>query len=854
MRNETGRNLTKWSGAITPKGTLAVTAALAALLAAGSSRAQLPMPTSSQFDVTGFIQSATLDASCQASPHCGGTITINGQVITVPKELVTVLPANQLTWQELFTQAPAPYGMASAVPSTGLAMNDLPAPLTQYQAEVIGNRVLGGPAGADLYIAGLINISQNALNSGAGFINFINYSTGELNVGGTLGVANGARVQLNDPVGRYGRVMSPDPRFASDSDNPTITAMSGFPMCVPRTDPGTLAAPGLDDALCPQGNRPLAPSGFSTLFTMNDPTFPGLAGVPPDAARQAPFEVGDWVTYAGTLVTDAATPTTGPMPTTGAAGTYVSAHTITNNVGIYTAPGTNPAYVRIDVSLIGTGGLSVLGVGEAVARTRFEGFSTDQTRNIHLYGLDLNSVTGAITDRDWGQIGIDPGPGAGGGVQGRWRFRPPCGTPGVAAGGNVGGVPPSPPPTQKVCLGPVAGDFIPPTREMRAVLQSSAALGGASAWVPGQVATTANGIIAGQYRAPIQLYIFPENVPGAPIVPNNFNTIPFLSQGGYTSTLGTLVGQLNPWPDSTVPSTSCTVPTANAGGPYTVATVGSVLLSGSAAGTAPLTFTWTVASGTLTNNAANPASPSYSAAGAVSPVTVTLKATNACGTSSSVSTILVNAATAPTMSPISAISVFAGAGPISFAVSATDPNKSPVTFSVTQAGAPSLLGLKVVQKGQTKGTSISTATISFTAPTLPQGQVTPSVITLLVTGTNGKIASDPGTVTVTVKPLPGTLVVTLAEFRVALRRLIVNVTATPDMTAAEVVTLASYVTADGTVFDPTNLGNTFTYTPGGLGLYTITLVGAPEPALTGTPITVTSNTGAVSLPTAITLK
>jgi hypothetical protein len=61
--------------------------------------------------------------------------------------------------------------------------------------------------------------------------------------------------------------------------------------------------------------------------------------------------------------------------------------------------------------------------------------------------------------------------------------------------------------------------------------------------------TSANGIFYGQYHAPIGEYIFPENVPGVPPPPNNFETIPFLACGGYTSSAGTLaLGPLNPWP------------------------------------------------------------------------------------------------------------------------------------------------------------------------------------------------------------------------------------------------------------------------------------------------------------------
>src|SRR3954451_25303133 len=91
-----------------PGRTFPLGAALVAMLAAGSASAQLPMNPSTQFDYTGFIQDATLDPSCRADAHCGGTLTVNGHVVTIPKETVVELPANALTWQEIFAQAPAP--------------------------------------------------------------------------------------------------------------------------------------------------------------------------------------------------------------------------------------------------------------------------------------------------------------------------------------------------------------------------------------------------------------------------------------------------------------------------------------------------------------------------------------------------------------------------------------------------------------------------------------------------------------------------------------------------------------------------------------------------------------------------
>ena len=199
------------------------TAALAALLAVPAA-AQLPIPASSQFDLVGFIQSATLDPACVANAHCGGTLVVNGHKVTIPKETIVILPANALTWQELFAQAPAPYGLGAATPSTGMAMTDVPTPLTTYEVHVVGNRVPGA-VGGDQYIAGLVNVSQQDLNSGAGFINFMDYSTGEMRVGGVIGdPTTGTRVRINDPVGRFGRASTPDGRFTVDADNPTIAA------------------------------------------------------------------------------------------------------------------------------------------------------------------------------------------------------------------------------------------------------------------------------------------------------------------------------------------------------------------------------------------------------------------------------------------------------------------------------------------------------------------------------------------------------------------------------------------------------------------------------------------------------
>ncbi|MFL5373790.1 MAG: hypothetical protein ACJ78T_07360, partial [Myxococcales bacterium] len=238
--------------------TRASIAAVAAMtmLAAGAANAQLPLPNSTAFDITGQLQKATLDPACAANAHCGGTIKVMGHTIVIPKETEVMYPLNVTTWQEMFAQAPAPYGLAAlqangTVGASGLALNDLPLPLTTYEAHIQGNRVLGGAAGADLYIAGLVYIAPSGLNSGAGFINFIDYALGEMRVGGVVNDPNcaqggtaltnplcsGARVRINDPAGRFGRVNSPDVRFTTDPENPSVIAGTGYPMCLPRTDP-----------------------------------------------------------------------------------------------------------------------------------------------------------------------------------------------------------------------------------------------------------------------------------------------------------------------------------------------------------------------------------------------------------------------------------------------------------------------------------------------------------------------------------------------------------------------------------------------------------------------------------------
>lgn len=825
------------------------------------------LPSSTQFDITGFPTAATLDPVCYAAAanqaaaaHCGGTVTINGHIVIVPAETIAIMPAAAFTWEELFFKAPAPYGLTVTAPNTGpttgMALTDFPKPLTTYEFQAVGNRVINGAG--DRYIAGLIHVSQSDLNGGAGYISYIDYVHGVMEVGGTvLGIpsATAARVMINDPAlgpglsGRYGRAANPaeqDPRFMVDQESPTITSATGYPMCLPRV----LADPsisGNDDAQCPLTNRPIdIPTGtFQQLFTMNNPNL-AVKPVGSDPLLQAPFEVGDYITFSGSLAPDPLVPT----------GTMISAHTIVDNTAIFTADGTDPAYIMIEVSLIGTGGLQVFGAGEATIRTRFEGKSTDRTRPVYLYGIDYNPADGSSSDRYFGTIMPDPGPPVGA-VTGRWRFRPPC-----LQFGTFSGAKPD-----KTCVNGPDNSFLPPPRELRAVIAAAGNDVGANPLGPPPLPTNkagitaANGITYGQYHAPIGEYLFPENRPGNPVVENNFNSIPFLAAGGYSSNTGTVAGQLNPWPSNALPIPACSLPVPNIGTvPATLSAGVAQGLSASSTGTSP-TFAWSttpaVGGGTFSSTTiTNPTWTAPSLAPGALPLSVTLHFTvsNACAVGLTSSAIVVVTAPPlvlanPTVNQVPALSMFVSQTG-TFTVSGSDPNvpaSLPLTFTVTGAGAP-LVSAIVTPIGGATSTSASVQLIT---------SATPGTVQLTITATNSTgQSSAPITAILTVSAAPADVVtITSVVFRTLKLRLILTVTDAPAGNAVLKLQPYEYVSNGVTrLFNPINLGTgADTLTNGGGGLYTMSLVGAPQPRL-GAAITVTSNLGGSGSTTAITIR
>ena len=484
------------------------------------------------FHIVGHIQRLTLDSP--ADPLSGAKLTVNGVEVVLPKNLVIQLPAAYFTAQQLFDKA---QGVSKKYGESGLALSDKFPPLAAFEADVSGNIVNG------LYIAGLVTISQQSLNTGAGFIHHIDTATGMMCVGGSPTAAacagNDTRIRLNDPAldasdpfagdGRYGKPNSPppsvglddpnsrypDPRFTVDQGNPTVHALTGYPMCVPRAT---------NDAQCPSQNRPAELTFVMDSVDLVPPVKFGNNAIKAcpscDANKQAPVRVGDYITFSGTRARD-------PL-----AGDFLSVHTLVANVGIYTKPG-GRAYVSLEESLLGTRG-PVVDCGAAAEcqdRLKVEGFTTDPSRRVSVYAVDV--VPGGVpkvrllhsTEKDQA-------------VFGRFRYVPPL----TAA-----------------TLFDFNGNLKGATRELMVRIDDPAPLSDGSD-VP-SAPKAAHGLTAGIYVAPVGEYIFPEptGVQGGAQPALNFQCLAFLANGWALPDSGLPnIPRLTPWPGVATPTFSCT--------------------------------------------------------------------------------------------------------------------------------------------------------------------------------------------------------------------------------------------------------------------------------------------------------
>lgn len=499
--------------------------------------------TVTPFQLVGHIEKFALDpaigASCPA-PNVGAKMTVNGIIVTIPCHSVILLPAAYKTPQQLFDEAK---GISKNGGQSGLALSDTPAPLVAFEVSIDGNIVDGE------YRAGQVHISQQSLNTGAGFIKDINLVTGEMRVGAhpTAPVTDAdARIHINDPevtaggTGRYGlsnkqqfpivlpntnpHSRYPDDRFQVDQDNPTIHALTGYPMCLPRPIAG-------GDPNCPLTNRTNANDGAGNLrkvYVMTGVDIPGNPGLPEikvcnpacDPTRQAPMIVGDYIIYQGTVARY-------PDPTDPAKSiSYVSAHTIEVNLGIYTEEGKDPAYVSVEPILIGTKGDATIceaGAAECQDRIKVEGFTTDPRRPINIYAVDItpNGSGGFTSTLRLIAPGVTkPAP------FGRFRF---------TADKNTG------------VLVDRTGTLRGATRELIARVEATTTLRPGESKPLDDLPLFANGLQAGQYQAPIGEYIYPEpHDMGESLPPLNFQCLSFLARGWELD--GLILKRLDPWP------------------------------------------------------------------------------------------------------------------------------------------------------------------------------------------------------------------------------------------------------------------------------------------------------------------
>jgi hypothetical protein len=411
-------------------------------------------PTTFGFDITGFIQDATVNTGPLTAPCLtqGGTVRINGLTITVPCNTILQFPANTMSWQEMFTLTPAArLQLGTMSPADTPSQTQFNYPSTEIS--ISGNVVGGTP------IAGLIGVSQQSLNTGSGFIVALDYAGGAMTLSSSFNGPPLVRVEINDPKittrgdvargrGRYTAGQSPDPRYSVDQANPTIKTTSGYPMCIPMIDPAGKTAL-TEDKRCPQRNRPLGGvndplgacrnftaagivgivgpdmltfaqmtayqpwkthcTGFVMKYTPGTPvgfvppgTVTPLVALQiatefePDSREMVPFVVGDQVNFVGTLLRGSGN---GPNNTD-----TISAHTVEGVLGVYTSPGSIPSYVAIDGVLVGSdvsaGGTGITGLSqEAGSRFVAEAVTTDVTSILDIYLIDLQPNNGQAINR-----------------------------------------------------------------------------------------------------------------------------------------------------------------------------------------------------------------------------------------------------------------------------------------------------------------------------------------------------------------------------------------------------------------------------------------------------------------------
>ncbi|KAK5651794.1 hypothetical protein OQA88_11661 [Cercophora sp. LCS_1] len=277
-------------------------------------------------DVPVFLDGALIDATADDdSYNTGGTISVNGWNVTVPKNMLVTFPAAFVPWKDFVADKAAVLG---------------------FEVNVAGNIVNGVP------LAAQIIISEFAMEMNQGHIESINFD-------GSIKIVNGPIIHINDPNAVFTAGYS-YPFMVVDDKSPSISAFSGFPMCVPRSS---------NDTLCPMSNRPTLPGSgaYRRVFQAPDPLV------------MAPFVVGDFIVYRGFRLPN---------------NEMVVYEIVTWNVQVTTVG--SPTYLRVEEVLIG---IYTPDTNGEVAETRFIGYVSDPSVTISILALDIDPCTGHETER-----------------------------------------------------------------------------------------------------------------------------------------------------------------------------------------------------------------------------------------------------------------------------------------------------------------------------------------------------------------------------------------------------------------------------------------------------------------------
>lgn len=304
--------------------------------------------------ITGEIERIVLNDA--GDVYSGGQMVVGGQNVIIPRNLLFDLPANRLTLQQLFSEAPA---SCLATHETGLAKTDTCNTSGKGGfASLSANRVATGD---NIVGDGFIEKGQESVK---GNVTYIDYAGGWFMVNGRAGdPTTGVMVRLNDPSSRHTLQSGPgcaggssncsaDLRFALDPDNYTNAFTSGYPLCIPSTTtrPATAvlaglgANPGADatgvgDVFCPATNR--------------------VNRVAADSRRMAPMLLGDPIAADGNYEIIGGV-------------RFLSAHTTSISFGLQTSPAADqPDYMFLEEAFV-----DVAGFQNQRARALFIGFAS----------------------------------------------------------------------------------------------------------------------------------------------------------------------------------------------------------------------------------------------------------------------------------------------------------------------------------------------------------------------------------------------------------------------------------------------------------------------------------------------